>query len=260
MKLNKKISKQIRTIRNSLKWNVTIERSDTVEGYGLRSKPETKEHVIVLPPKKPEIARLSKASEFHEYIHAWLGETVHPLFGAYAFVNALDNDFGNEVIRWCLNETLDWFVDHEMHVRCPQALEHRLRTGGRSDYGGPIDQDMMKIDPVAYPITQSLLDAQRWKYLREKARNRPHFMTQMTEAFLRVEPARPTIGKAAFLFNSLLPIGGLPVKVTVVEADGMNKWMLYDSVVAAPAQNRGHQSLERPQQVLKSNSMEESAK
>jgi len=228
MKLNKKISKEIRKIRSSLAWSVRIEREDSVEGYGLRSYPQAHEHVITLPPKNPKVAKPSKAAELHEYIHAWLAETRHPLFAAPAFVNSLDNPFAKEAVRRCLNETLDWFVDHEVYVRCPRAFEHRLRVEFGSDDGGARDQLMMEEDPIAFPITLALADAQNWKYLGQHAGNRPEFIPRMTDAFLRVPPEHPTIGKATILFNSLLPIVPLSIKVRVVEAEGMAKWMLYE--------------------------------
>ena len=187
-----------------LEWEVVYEASDK-DHPEIISSPHTRRHHVYVPAD----AEVSEIEMYHEYAHAYLCETVHPLLSGSAFERGTDYE---AMVRLTpvLRAANDWFTDELLYSRWPDQERIEVEKTIES-----LTKTTITTIELGTALALFLAQAERYD-----AKVRPHTLDKTLErlkaAFLSVDPSRPSKGALKRLVNRLIDALGLPYRVRIV--------------------------------------------
>jgi len=209
----------VKELRGSLTWEVKEKIGR--EGYfQVISFPIEKKHLISWPA--PNIQDPPRPIEMaHELIHAQLAEQVHPLFSASFFALGTPEEI-LEGLSPAMRAASDWFVDDRLMELCPEDELKEIK-----EHLKLVKTHREKFDEVFSLIISGFLQAQAVKYgiypRKKFAKRKNRQVTRVMDAFLSVEPSKPSIGDLKKLINQLISLY-TNLRVELVKQGAMEVW------------------------------------
>jgi len=186
------IKKLIKKYKHALQWDVKIITGDNIKTLEIKTDKENHVHNIYLP--KNDVRDIEM---LHEIGHAFLCENVHPLFST-AYIVGADKQAMNDIIP-TFRACDDWFVDQWLFEIAKneekKEIEESFRLISSALKSGNLDNEIL--------IGCSFIIAQAVKYLNVKAVF-PENVKKIVDAFLSVNPEKPTIKKLETLVSRVL--------------------------------------------------------
>lgn len=115
---NHKMKRTIRQMKDKLQWQV-VETTNTSDVLEIISNPDTRVHHIYLPPADRDLREIEY---LHELCHAYLAETVSPVFGGILVSPRILQlpKYEQECITAAVRVASDWYVDDVLYKLCKQ--------------------------------------------------------------------------------------------------------------------------------------------
>ena len=210
--MSKRIKKLIKKIRHRLQWPVAENRAPGIDTLSIDSDSRARIHRINVPGHD-----VRDIEYLHELGHAWLCETVSPMFSGQTF-GTVDIEVLS-LIQPASQAASDWFVDHWIYTMAP-AEERREIEAVYSQMGAWLkDNKAVSADILC---AAALFVAQADRYCGRKTRV-GGVLAQAVAAILTVDPSRPSLESLAAAINGLLACYA-PYRVRPASDDGRQYW------------------------------------
>jgi len=167
----------------------------------------------------------NRLSELHEYVHALLAETIHPLFGI-SLTGTPEQLVGAPKVRGIINEAVDWFVNGWICTKYPVAFRERLARNQTLLDPTTVEFALARDpDPLFGMATFAEMSAELRRFAKWEGQTGNSIVDEMTEEFLETDCSKPSIEALVDLVNSLVP-AELDLAVVPICRDGNDPFWL----------------------------------
>ncbi len=197
-----------------------VEEEFMADAFEVTSNPESRTHLVSWPREAlgltPPFGRY-----IHELGHALLAERVHPQFSRPFFCRALDPALRN-TYQPLFEASLDWYVQGLLMEIAPgpqgDDIDERFRqTAGLLRGGAALPSVEFVVDSgmalASFTLYRGLETAHKGK------------LANVVEAFLRTDPAKPTLFGLQSLARRLMAVFGMHTAQLVHER-GFERWRI----------------------------------
>lgn len=201
----------IQKIQSSLKWRVSTIQHET-RHMEITSNPVEKTHTIYVPPPDAEWRDIEY---LHELGHAYLAETVHPLFSSAYFAKGTPDTLV-QILTWPKRTADDWFVDDLLMQWCPD--EERAEIEEHVDMAAMIDEP----DNPIWVFGAGLMFAQAIEY-QVKHPPVPKSVIPIVDILRSIRPGSPSLRNLRGLTNRLVSLV-TKHQLVVTNHNGIDVW------------------------------------
>ncbi len=217
-------SMKARTIRDLLTW--PVEEETCARGSSVTTDPFRKSHTLKIKKRGEPRIYLE-----HECAHAYLAETVHPLFSTPWFLPGTPETLIKDV-EFAFRAATDWYADDLVAAAFAEEFGRRLRETFRRQLEA-IGEDDRLLEAPTEILSYSLSLAQTEKYRIQVGATPPpssSLIVWLRDAFLSRDPGSPSIRDLRGLLNDLL----YPLKNTDVAVYRRKKVDLWSVSIIKP--------------------------